>query len=921
MFTDTAQQYPFEPRLSPSQHFQMSYLNVSFYQQAPYCHEVVRYIHRQMSCCKPVFNYNELPIVFESTSVFRALQYVPCFVALICDGVGRPDVISASACLARVSTVLRAVHFRSCSAKEGLSDLAESLAASPQSPLDHIDVAGNHFKENEVEALLSAYETRVTPLNLLNLSNCELTQETSAVVLEQMGEHRSLHNLAFLGLAGAEWSERCEIAFVAFLRSTGSDCRLRVLDLTGVKWGLSGMISALAEAHAPLEALRLNGCDLSQAVSALVHLCEISPTLGELEIAYSGISPRDACAVVRALGDRVVPVPLALDLGGLGLRKAALYDVVKALLHTRLGEWRRLSWADNGLQEADLELLAGLAFQMPNLEEVDLSGNFTTEKEATGSIGRLLCDFLRATRLRKISVRRVHPAVVKPLLFACCFSYVVRATLGGVCVERDAELEQQVAASCEGMRGFIARRGADNGQRFLEHVIPNSIEDRLRPLLIDRQVQAQQEMPEYSSLLRDLAKRIDKPDPKELEHAARKSANAATEGRLGFLCMNLLAKGELTTIDKAAVRACRGLARLEELDVSGSPVAADYSLLELVVRCDRELLGLDWDDCPQTTRVGTVAEWVGLAEAGFLRTNCLPHRCMRQLVGGAQARVHRKGLYAEMLQLEARMLRAVDSNRAKTGLALRMPLEMTPEITRAMKDAVRTWHDGLPPDRHWVHSGVCEDLRIPLPYQREDRLWTGLPETFIRERPPDLEPFLPTLPGLEKRFEQLRGGDGDARDGDDDIPEQWAALGGTFDEVPGEVLELVELITEEEEVFEQPADVARVPITARLPFWFEEPGPLPEWGPEPAGATSRSQPGRLHATAPPPDFVFDSESPPQPPAELELEMPSGPEAEGDVPQWNVSADELKFVRGRFQVDFDATDMKSLFRARTRVKGP
>jgi hypothetical protein len=118
---------------------------------------------------KPVFNYNELPIVFESTSVFRALRYVPCFVALICDGVGRPDVISASACLARVSTVLRAVHFRSCSAKEGLSDLAESLTLSPESPLDHIDVAGNHFKENEVEALLGAYATRVTPLNLLNL--------------------------------------------------------------------------------------------------------------------------------------------------------------------------------------------------------------------------------------------------------------------------------------------------------------------------------------------------------------------------------------------------------------------------------------------------------------------------------------------------------------------------------------------------------------------------------------------------------------------------------------------------------------------------------------------------------------------------------------------------------------------------------
>jgi uncharacterized protein (TIGR02996 family) len=198
-----------------------------------------------------------------------------------------------------------------------LSDEAvRALADAPLAELRTLSLAGNRYTAAGVAALARSP-------NLFRLE----ALDTSAFV-DWVGEFHPRRGLAE-ALAGSPLAGR-----------------LRDLDLTGQRLGVGG-ITALAEAPMPrLRRLTLDDNDLGDEGVRVLLRAGWAPGLRSLSLSDNCVG----AAGVRALGEAVLPNLRELDLR----RNAFGRDCGEALAASpQLGRLRRLSLADNGLDEAD----------------------------------------------------------------------------------------------------------------------------------------------------------------------------------------------------------------------------------------------------------------------------------------------------------------------------------------------------------------------------------------------------------------------------------------------------------------------------------------------------------------------------------------------------------------------------------------
>ena len=782
----------FEPDLSPAQQFQFSYYALCTLGEIPYNHEVVRYFHYQVVNHNGLFNVSYLPLDFaydgvnllkDLKPVFRALIYVPYVFGIVCDSVARPEIFKAAALQLLLSQSVQLLHFSNVGATEGLNELAESLEENRTCPIKYIDFSRNQLTDFS-GWFTRALSFRETNIFYLNFNHCSLTEELLLELFRVMKSNKCLHELKYLHIAGSMFTEEARQSFEEYLSELEIDDQdrkpggcLKSLDFGDMTIDIQSALEILTNHPQPLANLMLYRTEITKdSFRLLFNLAATTRTLAYLDVSYTGLNESQVASLAFAMSERQGPCLLTLKICGLGLHGAKLTKVIQGFLRGSLNRWKSIWLDDNRMKVGDLNILSAILRQMPNLEELSLSGNFDSGMEG---IERGLIELLRIPRLRRLKLQGMgdkHLGLkVKPLLFAMGLSYVVRSMVGGLAINNvSEEFTQWKRKAAEAMVPLFEMHGPLDAREFVPTLISTSLDDVLWKMIRDEQARRAQVIICADSaetrkraesmipLLRAVTKGLSVPRPiatgmKTIGYLATDIVSRWTDAAkkktlehdIPGLTSWLVEIMEANTLELAS------LARLEELDLRNNYV--QISGLEAIgelIRLDKELRGIEFDGCAVDTIQSLVALVDIICEEDqrhITRMN-FPINDITGLIKRTAPRAKRL-VAAELRAQQQRMARVIDRNRAENGEFMELPFEICTELEDLIVSLTELQQKYLDPYKVRSHSGICEHFELQLPYLEEDPVFVGLPDDYREIDIGDQVAYM--APGMKKRYDEF----------------------------------------------------------------------------------------------------------------------------------------------------------------------
>ena len=424
--TELKEQFPpFYPGLSPSQGYQFTYYAFTTNLGRRYYHEVARYYHEHIRNHDGVFDFGMLPYELREGQdaslkdlmpVIHAMMFVPIMdpnrsnekfpyvrgilvhnkpFPWIGKGVGR---------IVWKSRILRFLHLSRVELRgDGqLKAIGDGLRSNPTIPCVYYNFENNTAVGNDAESFLVALKDVTAKIFFLSVA--QLKMGNVKHLANALGSNEALNRIKYLYFNGNGLPFKHAGPLISYLEMRGADVENNPIVRLGVGGDdetIRAVFSCLERYPQPIEELSVAGTLMGEVgAQALIRYVKQTRTMRVLDLSDSGMDPEYIHWVLRAMNENEVVGPLRVRLNELRLNvNRRLMSIAKGFLRSNLDRWESIEFRNNGFGIFDLQFIISFLWRMNNLEEIDLSENFSADMD---DIGKELAELLLIKRLKRI---------------------------------------------------------------------------------------------------------------------------------------------------------------------------------------------------------------------------------------------------------------------------------------------------------------------------------------------------------------------------------------------------------------------------------------------------------------------------------------------------------------------------------------
>ena len=416
---------PFYPGLSPSQGYQFTYYAFTTNLGRRYYHEVARYYHEHIRNHDGVFDFGMLPwelregqdaSLKDLMPVIHAMMFVPIMDpnrsnekfpyvrGILVHNKPFPWIGKGVARIVWKSRILRFLHLSRVQLKcDGqLKAIGDALRSNPTLPCVYYNFENNKDVGNDGMSFLIAL--REVTAKIFFLSVARLGIGDVKPLADALGSNEALRQIKYLYFNGNGLNFKYAGPLLSYLEMRGADVENNPI----VRFGVGGddatinaVFDCLERYPQPIEELSVAGTLMGKVgAEALIRYVKQTKTMRVLDLSDSGMDPEYIQWVLRAMSENNVVGPLRVRLNELRLNvERRLMSIAKGFLHSDLDRWESIEFRNNGFGIFELQFIISFLWRMNNLEEIDLSENFSVDM---GNIGKELSELLLIKSLKRI---------------------------------------------------------------------------------------------------------------------------------------------------------------------------------------------------------------------------------------------------------------------------------------------------------------------------------------------------------------------------------------------------------------------------------------------------------------------------------------------------------------------------------------
>ncbi|EAX91711.1 Leucine Rich Repeat family protein [Trichomonas vaginalis G3] len=408
--TSLPDEFPtFYHHLSPSQQYQHTYYAFCSRLTVDYNHEIAEFYHDRIKYEDGVFDFGLLPPELTEEQIIPAilaLYYVPYVHGLIVHKRNMPYIARRLAPLISKSKGMRFIHLVQCGIDSGVGEIGNELKKNPRIPLSYYNFSYNNLSGGDgLEPLFQAFKVIRHSVFYLSIGRCNVNNLRT--LFEAIANNEVFLDLKYLYFNGNYSPEAdCEIfcQHLENLNNKGIHI-IKSLGIDGDTKGIVRILQTLEKFPQPIEELSFEGTRMQHDSSeALLHYVKQATTLRILDLSYTLMDPRLISMIVYELSKYERIRDISIKLNGNELNREKLMIVATGFLYSDLNVWTSVSLADNNLTTIELDFLISFLWRMPNLEELDISDNFSRSMADIGPvISKINKDYFK--KLKKLRLR------------------------------------------------------------------------------------------------------------------------------------------------------------------------------------------------------------------------------------------------------------------------------------------------------------------------------------------------------------------------------------------------------------------------------------------------------------------------------------------------------------------------------------
>ena len=400
----------FKHDLSPSQQYQLTYYAFSTRMKVKYNHEIAEFYHDRIKYEDGVFDFGLLPPELTQPEIepaILALYYIPYVHGIICHRKIMPWIGVSVAPLVERSKYLRFIHLEGCGLEGGIAEIGEKIKNNPSIPISYYNFSHNQCRSGDggCEPMFEALKITTEPVFYLNFGCCYAG--SLRTLFEALKTNEKLWHIKYLYFNGnyTTWDDSkifCD--HLQNLYDQGIQ-PITVLGIGGDTNCISEILQTLEQYPQPIEYLSFEGSRLELSSSkSLLHYVEQATDLKVLDLSYTGIDPNLCADIILQMSKFERIKNISIKLNGNDFNRVKLMSIAKGFLYSDLSVWTSVSLADNNLSTNDLDFLISFLWRMENLQNIDLSDNFTKNMIDIGDILKKINTFyLPKLKIIKIS--------------------------------------------------------------------------------------------------------------------------------------------------------------------------------------------------------------------------------------------------------------------------------------------------------------------------------------------------------------------------------------------------------------------------------------------------------------------------------------------------------------------------------------
>lgn len=357
---------PFNPPLSLAQIFQFFYSSFLCYANLDYAHHPVRYFHYLLSNSIPIFDCSRLPqfVSEHLPSALFSMMSFPNIKGVVCHDT--PFQLIYIAILQMLSIApknLGLLHVNNCDADTSkFEDFCNVLGSQDFQSLEYIDISDNIIES--IQPFTELIGSLSSPLVHLGLSNCNLNEETTSILIKSLNNNENMENIRELKIGGAVFNKQSLAEFNQFC----SKISLSFIDISNTNF-TDQLLSTLLTTKQPIKKLIMSNCKINEyCYSNLLKLIHSSPTINYLDISSCRFSGSRLGDIISAMGEHK---DCTLILDELLVDDSAAVEIARGFISTQPGFIKKISLRRSNFNESHQKLITSIvkAFQ---LEEISI---------------------------------------------------------------------------------------------------------------------------------------------------------------------------------------------------------------------------------------------------------------------------------------------------------------------------------------------------------------------------------------------------------------------------------------------------------------------------------------------------------------------------------------------------------------------
>jgi len=408
---DTSHFPPFNPGLSPSQHFQFTYNAFCSYFDTSYYHDVPMFFHHNMSTANAIFDLTKLPLhILESgfgesadiRPITSSLMFCPYTYGFVCSSFARPDIIKASASLVLCNPNIKIIRLVDTGAETGCLEISNAMISSQNSDVIYWDLSNNPLRD--IEAFTSSLIKYKAEVQSIKLDNCGISDIALCSLFNSLFENDSMHSIRQVSVLYSPIGDECSELLCDFFDAITEDqeSRLEILGI-GPVTSIGMVIATMIERDIQLQQLTIVNTTFDiNAVTTLSEYLKNAKLLKSLNLSGCSISNPGLIQIINSIGSNNSISSISLDLSRMRLSKDRAHEIIAYIADHMSTQLSHLYLDENKMGLDELNHLISVMPSFIALKKISLSGNF--HYKMTG-IGRKLSELLQYESIESFIIR------------------------------------------------------------------------------------------------------------------------------------------------------------------------------------------------------------------------------------------------------------------------------------------------------------------------------------------------------------------------------------------------------------------------------------------------------------------------------------------------------------------------------------